>query len=115
MNGSNKAATYQFIDKDPLTIATYRLRQIDNDGKETLSKIITLSNPSKNHLKVYPSVTSQFLNIDIDEGAIYQVVNLLGQVVLSGKMSEQRLDVSVLSQGTYVLKIGTEVAKFIKQ
>jgi pyruvate carboxylase len=48
------------------------------------------------------------------EGSLFQVINLLGQQVLVGKTTQQ-LDVSALPQGTYVLKVGTEVAKFVKQ
>jgi hypothetical protein len=45
------------------------------------------------------------------------VTNLLGQQVLSGKApsGDWGLDVSSLAKETYVLKVGTEVAKFVKQ
>ena len=121
VSGNNKASTYQFVDKDPLSIAYYRLRQMDNDGKETFSKVITLSNTSKNQLTIYPSVTHQFLSIESPlwglGAADYQVINLLGQQVLTGKtpFGGRRLDVSALPQGTYVLKVGSDVAKFVKQ
>jgi hypothetical protein len=48
------------------------------------------------------------------EGSLFQVINLLGQQVLVGKTTQQ-LDVSALPQGSYLLKVGTEVAKFVKQ
>jgi hypothetical protein len=115
-NGSN--SNYAFT--DPTTAANvhyYRLKTNDLDGKTDYSKIITLSNSTKNHLKVYPSVTRQFLSVEAAEGADFQVLNLLGQQVLTGRIpsGSRGLDVSALPQGTYVLKVGTEVAKFVKQ
>jgi Secretion system C-terminal sorting domain len=113
-NGSNSNYTFT----DPTTTANshyYRLKTNDLDGTATYSKVITLSNTSKNQIKVYPSVVQQFLTVETAEGANCQVFNLLGQQVLNGKMSGQRLDVSTLPQGTYFLKVGAAQAKFIKQ
>jgi DNA-binding beta-propeller fold protein YncE len=118
VNGNNKAATYNFTDNAPLPTSYYRLRQMDNDGKETLSKVIsiaTVDTHGRVYLRAYPSVTTGILTLETVEGVDFQVINLLGQQVLSGKTNGQRLDVSRLSQGTYVLKVGTEVAKFVKQ
>ena len=71
-----------------------------------------------NKLKIYPSLVKNTLTIEFDaanhEAKDFYIVNLLGQQVMSGKVA-QRIDVSALSQGTYVFKIGTEQAKFIKQ
>ena len=70
-----------------------------------------------NGLKVYPTlVTNGILTIDIEGRQLrdYSVTNLLGQVVLVGKTTQQ-IDVSALSQGAYLLKLGIEVAKFVKQ
>jgi hypothetical protein len=64
-------------------------------------------------LKVYPSVTNGFLTIETTEVADYQVFNLLGQQLLNGQLS-QRIDVSALPRGTYILKVGLEQAKFLK-
>jgi Secretion system C-terminal sorting domain len=44
----------------------------------------------------------------------FSVMNLLGQQVLVGKTTTQ-IDVSSLAKGTYMLKVGSEVAKFVKQ
>ena len=57
---------------------------------------------------------SNVLTVDYTEGSLFQVINLLGQQVLTGRTAQQ-LDVSALPQGTYILKVGAEQAKFIKQ
>ncbi|MBL7817991.1 MAG: T9SS type A sorting domain-containing protein [Saprospiraceae bacterium] len=124
-----KSATYQFIDNQtserfetsPTLVNYYRLRQIDNDGKETLSKVISITNKGNNKLKAYPSVTNHFLIIETNATEDIQVINLLGQQVInlprSGKFetAPTLMDVSALPHGTYILKVGGEQVKFVKQ
>ena len=112
---NNKASTYTFTDNAPLSTSYYRLRQMDNDGKETLSKVISIA-AVDTHGRVYlhPNPVSNVLTVEYTEGSLFQVINLLGQQVLVGKTTQQ-IDVSSLAKGTYMLKVGTEVAKFVKQ
>ena len=94
----------------------YRLRQIDNDGKETFSKVISIQTRSNdNKLKAYPNPVSNVLTIETEATGDYQIINILGQIILRGLVSLQQIDVSALSQGNYVLKVGIEQVKFIKQ
>ena len=110
---NNKSSTYTFTDNTPLSTSYYRLRQLDNDGKETLSKVISIATKGNNKLKVYPNPVSTVLTLDT-EGGDFQIINLLGQQVLTGKGTQQ-IDVSALPEGTYVLKVGADQGKFIKQ
>jgi hypothetical protein len=115
VDAKDKAATYEFLDNQPFTTSYYRLRQIDNDGKETLSKTIAVSTKSKRKLTVYPNPVSNILTVEVERNDIpFYIINLLGQQVLSGK-GTQRINVSALPEGAYFLKIGTEQAKFVKQ
>lgn len=66
-------------------------------------------------LNVYPTITNSILNFDIEAVSDFQIVNLLGQVVLTGKANAQYVDVSALKTGTYILKMDNRRAKFIKQ
>jgi hypothetical protein len=112
---NGKASNYQFTDNAPLSTSYYRLRQIDNDGKETLSKVISVERKGDNKLKVYPNPVSNILTVEVERNGIpFYVLNLLGQQVLSGKAA-QRIDVSALPQGAYFLKVGEEQVKFVKQ
>ena len=118
VRGNNKPSSYQFVDNQPFATSYYRLRQIDFDGTETLSKVVSVALKGKGKgLKVYPTLVSNgILSVNTEGGQLrdFSVTNLLGQQVLFGKTTQQ-LDVSALSQGTYVLKVGSEVAKFVKQ
>ncbi len=108
-----KAASYDFVDNTPLSKNYYRLRQIDVDGTATLSKVISTVKAGSKALKIYPNLVSDVLNIEAT-GDNLEIVNLLGQVVIHQR-STQRLDVSALPKGTYLLKMGEEQAKFVKQ
>ena len=115
---NNKASSYDFTDNTPLSTSYYRLRQIDNDGKETLSKVISISTKGSAKLKAYPSITTGFLTVETTETSDYHIFNLFGQQVLSSRKSPLGvggIDVSALPQGSYFLKVGAEQVKFIKQ
>jgi hypothetical protein len=122
VNAKGKAATYEFTDKSPPRgLETYRLRQIDNDGKETLSKVISIERKAKTGaLSVYPNPAHNHLTIDyaVDvqkNTPQYTVVNLLGQILLQGALTSPNLDISTLPSGAFILKIGDGQAKFFKQ
>ncbi|MBL7817665.1 MAG: T9SS type A sorting domain-containing protein [Saprospiraceae bacterium] len=126
VNSKGKSATYTFIDNlltsarfetSPTFLTYYRLRQIDIDGKETLSKVISIENKgSKDKLLVYPNPASSVLNFKSPTPhSEYQVINLFGQVILRGTATTPNVDVSALPKGSYVLKIGAEQVTFVKQ
>jgi hypothetical protein len=82
---------------------------------------ICVSKKGKPMLKVYPSVSSGVLTIVREDSfgktaeiADFQVFKLSGQQALNGKTG-QCIDVSALSKGTYIVKVGLEQALFIKR
>ncbi len=117
---TGKHTNYEFTDNTPRSMSYYRLRQIDNDGKDALSKVVSVAFKGSKGLKVYPTIVSNgFFNVETlssnenTEGSVYGIYNLLGQQVLKGQATQQ-IDVSALRAGTYVIKVGTEQAKFVK-
>jgi hypothetical protein len=119
VKGNNKPSSYQFVDNQPFATTYYRLRQIDFDGTETLTNIVYVTQKGKGKaLAIYPNPVSNTLTVDNteddEEVGNFQILNLLGQQVLTGKTAAQ-VDVSALPQGTYLLKVGAEQAKFLKQ
>jgi hypothetical protein len=120
-----KKTAYEYVDNTSSidqNVLYYRLRMIDNDGDEQLSKVVAVSTKGAKWLKVYPSiVTDGFLNLEMTGKAAYTegssdyaIYNVYGQSVLNGKIGQQ-IDVSALTRGTYIVAVGTEKAKFIKQ
>jgi hypothetical protein len=118
VKSKNSNSTYAFTDNTPLSnLSFYRLKINDLGGKTDHSKIIAIESNRKGKLAISPNPVSTVLTLNT-EGGDFQVFNLLGQPVLSGKtppLGVGGLDVSALPQGTYLIRIGTEQARFIKQ
>ncbi len=73
---------------------------------------------SFNTTKIYPNPSNGFINIDSDEALkSYKVVNLLGQVLLSGELpsSQNTISIESLSTGTYILNVSTAAGKEVSQ
>lgn len=89
---------------------------LDNYLSNSLS--VTAIEP-KTDFKVYPIPASNFISIEtrIDTmNESYVLLNQLGQTVLSGKLTKenQQIDISILADGMYLLKIGKEREQTIK-
>ena len=63
--------------------------------------------------KVYPNPTSGMLHVDVPEPAPYQIVNVLGQTLMSGQIADE-IDVSGLPEGIYFIRVNGWVSKFVK-
>ena len=127
VKAEGKAATYNFVDNTPLSISYYRLRQVDFDGTETLSKVVSVSQFKGSKVAVYPNPVSDKLNLsisdDIDETQQTNIVlyDLIGRKILQqttvSKTTE--LDLSTLAKGVYLLDIQSKTTvlqqKIIKQ
>ena len=88
VKGIGKAANYNFVDANPFGgINYYRLKQVDFDGTETLSKVVTTSTTPKGNskIKIFPTNTEGSLFIESGQLTIdnVQVFNSVGQLVLS--------------------------------
>ena len=88
---------------------------LDNGGKETLSKVVAIQSKGNDKLKVYPNPVSNTLTIETEANGDFQIINFLGQTILRGQSTTSSIDVSALPQGSYVLKVGAEQVRFIKQ
>lgn len=128
-NNSNIVLNYSFMDlKHHLY---YRIKQVDNDGKSTYSKIISLikSNSSNiSSIKIFPNPSSKNLIslqangfTGVSELTIY---NALGEIVLKEKFEETnsnvtyQIDISELKEGIYTFKFSDSfnqrMQKFVK-
>lgn len=75
---------------------------------------------TNSHLQVHPNPVKEILNISLNgfEAQTYQIVDLNGRIVMQGNYTE-KLDVSHLQPGTYVLKLmigeKSKTERFIKK
>jgi hypothetical protein len=118
-NGTiNTVSNYSYEHATP-TVGTnyYRLRQVDVNGAESFSKVVSVQNGGKKGtISVYPTLATDKLNVlNVEETATYSIFNLLGQNVQIGQLNGQNeLIISKLSAGTYILKVGNSSVKFFK-
>jgi hypothetical protein len=79
---------YNFI--DPLTnilsqTIYYRLQIVDKDGSMHYSKIVTVSNNTKEIIKVYPTIATSQVNIEFDsktnESLSIKIFDIMGKIV----------------------------------
>ena len=117
--------TYQYIDRDVNTNKYYyRLKQIDNDGSFTYSKIVelnytTISNftLSQNYPNPFNPTTSIQFSIPVESQVTVKLFNAVGQEV-SVLVNDQfaigshsiKIDASNLSSGTYIYSISAKGA-----
>lgn len=78
--------SYSFQDKKPLTgMNYYRLRELDKDGTETLSKIVSVQNGSLNQVQLYPNPTKDYFLLVTENkeeaAATIEVRNSTGNLV----------------------------------
>lgn len=126
---SNSVISYQTIDQKPLNGKNYyRLRQVDIDGRSTLSSVVMVNFTGDNFIKVYPNPVTTYVKIEgSDIGGKYsaKISSVDGRIILytSGNLAQvnaainQRL--SGFTPGVYVLELNSDkqhlTQKFIKQ
>jgi hypothetical protein len=109
---------YTFTDIQPVNgINYYRLRQIDVDGKETVSKVVSVV-LGKNKLVLHNTLVHDVLNITVgeDEKGPLSIFNVSGQLVHSVTIQgSQALNLSALAAGFYIVRTASgEAQRFVK-
>jgi hypothetical protein len=120
MRGNGTASevhNYTFFDEKPLPgINYYRLRQVDFDGKEELSKVVSVDfrnlEDFGNLVQVFPNpVSTGELNLlfseNLNESFEVRLFSPAGQLVRTETIAggSQKLDVSNLVSGVYTLQV----------
>jgi Secretion system C-terminal sorting domain len=127
-NGTSSVAqNYSFTDATPYKgINYYRLRQVDFDGTESVSKTVSVDFDGKgqNKFKVYPTLVQDNLTVELNgEGkSEITVRDLTGRAILTQNTegpSTQVLNLGGFSNGLYLLSVrsndGFETVKIQKQ
>lgn len=131
-NGSG--ASYSYIDEKPFAGNNYyRLRQLDKDGKSTLSNVVVLKSAQiKAEIsRVFPNPVQDKLNIVLNsvgvEKVTISITDLAGKTIalksLETSIGDNNIsfNTSSLASGTYLIKVNSsnnnELAtqKFVKQ
>jgi Bacterial Ig-like domain (group 2) len=116
---TNTVRNYTFTDATPTNgVNYYRLRQADFNGKETLSKVVSVIS-GKNFLVLKNTLVQNLLDVTVGEetkGPL-SIFNVSGQLVYSAKVQgNQLLDVSALTSGLYIVRTEAgDVSRFVKE
>jgi hypothetical protein len=113
---SSAAHAYEWTDATPFVLTYYRLKQLDVDGRQNYSKILSIeSDKIKTSLEVFPNPTTDKLNVQFESNAAQsleiELVNTLGQVVQRHSEAVQtganRFEIPMTGQisGMYTLRL----------
>lgn len=110
---SQEVNNYHFTDQAPYKLTYYRLKQIDDDGTFTHSKIILARNVPE--LKVYPNPAMDYIMVSgLDQATDFQVLGADGKSVLNGKINPGTpISVKQIPAGIYILRIGAQTKKLV--
>ncbi|WP_317198226.1 lamin tail domain-containing protein [Hymenobacter terricola] len=121
---SSQPTAYAALDKTaPAARLYYRLRQVDLDGTEAFSPVVTVAGTNdKVELTLYPNPATDRIiaTLPAAEGRSYRVLNALGQVLDHGPAdaANPSVDVRRLPAGTYLLELqgatSRQVRRFVK-
>lgn len=119
---STTTQEYTFIDAHPQAAITYyRLKQLDQNGRLSYSKIIAIEQgamTSDLSLVLYPNPTSALLEVQLNSGqraGSISVFNAQGYRVLESPGDSLKLAVNALSSGVYVVEVKTISGHLLRQ
>lgn len=116
-NGTtNSMSDYQFTDTDPFNgINYYRLRQVDYDGTDDYSELVSVFVDVQREYNITLSpnptfdVTTLSIEWESDDDYAVGIFDMMGRNlgVVHSKFSKLNLDLSTLPKGMYIIKIHT--------
>lgn len=115
---------YTFTDDKPLSGRNYyRLRQVDFDGTESFSPVVSVVFGKSDRMTFAPSPATDRVRIQLDEAlrtdGAWQVYDNTGRQVLSGtweaESADLNLEVNTLPEGMYTFRLTEGAAVQVKQ
>ncbi len=116
--------SYTYTDERPLAgINYYRLRQVDYDGTESFSPVVSVVFGKQDRITLAPSPATDRVRIQLDEAlrtdGLWQVYDNTGRQVLSGaweaETADYELDVNTLPEGMYTFRLVVGASVQVKQ
>lgn len=103
----------QLLDKAGNVLATEPLANIKKITFSVSGSMTFVEDVQASNIVVYPNPTQDVLMIQGIEAQALRVYDLQGRMLLQQEGTQ--IGVSQLSEGTYLLQIGTQVVRFIKK
>ena len=106
----------------PTSCSTINYGQVE-DYSLNIQDILAVSDVNKaNQTTIYPNPVKDVINIQSKDSSelSYQVYNIAGQIVLTGKSADKKINAQKLTSGNYILELTTKqgeksTQKFIKK
>ena len=102
----------QLLDKEGNVLATEALANIRRITFSTSGPVTDVENVDSQSILVYPNPTQDALMIQGIEAQALRVYDLQGRLLVQEEGTQ--VNVNHLAEGTYLLQIGTQVVRFIK-
>ena len=103
----------QLIDKDGNVLATEPIAEVKKITFSISNSETTTENVAINSIIIYPNPTQDILHIAGITPQTLRVFDLQGRLLIIDNSTQ--VNVSNLNAGTYLLQVGTQVIRFIKQ
>ena len=103
----------QLIDKDGNVLAIEPIAEVKKITFSISNSETTTENVAINSIVVYPNPTQDILHITGITPQTLRVFDSQGRLLIIGNSTQ--VNVSNLNTGTYLLQVGTQVIRFIKQ
>lgn len=103
----------QLIDKDGNVLAIEAIAEVKKITFSISNSETTTENVAINSIVVYPNPTQDILHIAGITPQTLRVFDLQGRLLIIENSTQ--VNVSNLNTGTYLLQVGTQVIRFIKQ
>ena len=119
-DGTNtEESHYKYTHNNP-SIGTnyYRIKQIDFDGKYNYSNIASVVYKGDvRKIEIYPNPATEEVTLSVTEVTEVRVVDMMGRMVITQTVTQEnnRIDISELPKGIFIVIIGDKVQRFIKQ
>lgn len=81
-------------------------------GALSVSELNSIKN---NNIKIYPNPVNDILNVYNSPSEEYKIFDKTGRLINSGTLERNSVNVSQLTEGNYIIKIGEITKKFIKK
>jgi hypothetical protein len=116
---SNRERAYRFTHSQPVEGRNlYRLVQRDLDGKESISKVVSISIPSATAVQVYPVPSADGkVYVKLPSDQVLKLYSSSGVLMLElqAKAGVQMLALQHLQKGLYYLQAGKETVRVLLQ
>lgn len=69
---------------------------------------------SKDKISIYPNPAKEYLSVVNTKAQDYKIFDMVGNLITSGKIDRNVINISQLIKGNYIIQIGDVIKKFIK-